>query len=65
MSGDDIGTVIGKEATRWGIKLWIRLSDFRVTSRVCPAAGQIGIVVTDDCGVFEGAEKIGVYVVAT
>ena len=71
MSGEDTGTVIGKEETRGSLalpghrrtKLWIRLSDFSVIYRVRPAAGQIGIVTEDD-GVFEGAEKIGLYLVA-
>lgn len=40
MHGSDFGTVIGEETTRWGIQVWVRLSDFTLA-----AVGHINGVV--------------------
>lgn len=58
MCGDDLATVVGKEETRFDTNVWVRLSDFTLTTVSRPLG-----VVTECDGVIQGATQIGSYLV--
>ncbi len=68
MHGSDYGTVVGQETTQWGAQVWVRKSDFSLTT-VSSLVGEVtGKFHTDQNGdVFlsaRGARQIGAYKLA-